>query len=162
MGAGAVAPATGVVRYAIKILVLAVGGLVLLSTLGISVTPVLTTVGIGGLAVALGLQDTLANLFAGMQVTLAGNMRVGDFIKLETGEEGYIEDIHWRAIRVRTLPNNFVLIPNSRLAQSVVTNYHRPSKDLAVLVQVGVHYSSDLDKVERVTREVARTVMKTV
>ncbi|MFZ5470973.1 MAG: mechanosensitive ion channel family protein [Myxococcota bacterium] len=160
-GAAAVA-ATGVVRQAVRIAVLAVGGLVLLGTLGISVTPVLTTVGIGGLAVALGLQETLANLFAGMQITLAGNICVGDFIKLESGEEGYVDDIHWRTTRVRTLPNNFVLIPNSRLAQSVVTNYHRPSKDMAVLVQVGVHYASNLDHVERVTGEVARTIMKTV
>jgi small-conductance mechanosensitive channel len=97
-----------------------------------------------------------------MQVTLAGNVRVGDFIKLESGEEGFIEDIHWRATRVRTLPNNFVLIPNSRLAQSVVTNYSLPSADLAVLLDVGVHYASDLEQVERVTREVARTIMKTV
>lgn len=155
-------PITGVVRYVVKFAVLGVGGLVMLSTLGISITPVLTTVGIGGLAVALGLQETFANLFAGMQITLAGNLRVGDFIRLESGEEGYIEDIHWRATRVLTLRNNFVFIPNNRLAQSVITNYHKPSKDLAVLVEVGVHYSSDLDLVERVTVDTARTVMKTV
>lgn len=155
-------PITGVVRYVVKFAVLGIGGLVMLSTLGISITPVLTTVGIGGLAVALGLQETFANLFAGMQITLAGNLRVGDFIRLESGEEGYIEDIQWRATRVTTLRNNFVFIPNSRLSHSVITNYHKPSKDLAVLVEVGVHYSSDLDQVERVTIEVARTIMKTV
>lgn len=154
-------PITGVVRYVVKFAVLGIGGLVMLSTLGISITPVLTTVGIGGLAVALGLQETFANLFAGMQITLAGNLRVGDFIRLESGEEGYIEDIQWRATRVTTLRNNFVFIPNSRLSHSVITNYHKPSKDLAVLVEVGVHYSSDLEQVERVTIEVARTIMKT-
>lgn len=156
------APATGAVRYAVRIVVLAIGALVLLSTLGISVAPVLTTVGIGGLAVALGLQETLANLFAGMQITMAGNIRVGDFIRLESGQEGYVEDINWRSTRVRMLANNAVLIPNSRLAQSVVTNYHRPSKDLAVLVEIGVHYASDLAQVERVTCEVARGVMRAV
>ena len=156
------ARSAGVIRYVVKVAVLAVGVLVLLSTLGISVAPVLTTVGIGGLAVALGLQETLANLFAGIQVTLAGNIRIGDFVRLESGEEGFVEDIAWRAARIRTLPNNSVLIPNNRLAQSVVTNYHRPSRDLAVLVQVGVHYASDLDHVERVTCDVARKVMQTV
>ena len=154
--------ATGVVRYALRIVVFGVGTLVLLSTFGISVAPVLTTVGIGGIAVALGLQETLSNLFAGMQITLAGNLRVGDFIRLESGEQGFIDDIHWRATRVRTLPNNIVLIPNSRLAQSVLTNYNRPSKDLAVLVEVGVHYASDLDHVERVTCGVAGDIMKRV
>ena len=154
------APATGAVRYLAKLLVVALGALVLLSTLGISVTPVLTTFGIGGLAVALGLQDTLGNLFAGMQITLSGNLRVGDFIKLESGEQGYVDDIHWRATRVRTLANNFVLIPNRRLAQSVVTNYHRPTPDLLVAVEVGVHYSSDLERVEQVALRVAAEVMK--
>jgi small-conductance mechanosensitive channel len=97
-----------------------------------------------------------------MHLTLAGNLRVGDFIQLESGEQGYIEDIHWRVTRVRMLPNNIVLIPNSRLSQSIITNYHLPAKDLAVLVEVGVHYASDLEHVERVTREVASTIMKTV
>jgi small-conductance mechanosensitive channel len=155
-------PVAGVVRQVVRIAVIAVGVLVVLGTLGISVTPILTTLGIGGLAVALALQDTLANLFAGIHLTLAGTVRVGDFVRLETGEEGFVEDIHWRATRVRTLPNNFVLIPNSRLAQSIVTNYDLPSRDLAVLVEVGVHYASDLEHVERVTCEVGRDVMKTV
>lgn len=158
----AAAPATGVVRYAVKIVAFSVGGLVLLSNLGISITPVLTTLGIGGLAVALALQDTLSNLFAGMQLTLAGNIRVGDFIKLETGEEGFVDDIHWRVTRIRMLPNNFVLIPNSRLAQSVVVNYSTPTPDLSVLVPVGVHYASDLEQVERVTLEVARRILHEV
>lgn len=146
-------------RYVVRALVFVIGALVLLGTYGISVTPILTTFGIGGVAIALGLQDTLGNLFAGMQVTLAGNIRVGDFIRLESGEEGYIEDIHWRATRIRTIPNNVVLIPNAKLAQSVVTNYHLPDQELAVLVDVGVHYSSDLEQVERVATSTARTVL---
>jgi small-conductance mechanosensitive channel len=154
------APMAGVVRQVVRIAVIAVGGLVLLGTLGVSVTPILTTLGIGGLAVALALQETLANLFAGIYLTLAGTIRVGDFVRLESGEEGFIEDIQWRSARVRTLPNNSVVSPNSRLAQSIVTNYDLPSRDLAVLVEVGVHYSSDLDQVERVTCEVGREVMK--
>lgn len=156
------ARATGVVRQVVRIAIFAVGLLVLLSTLGISITPVLTTVGIGGLAVALGLQEVLASVFAGVQITLTGNIRIGDFVRLESGEEGYVEDIHWRATRLRTLANNLVLIPNARLAQNVVANYSLPSKDLAVLVSVGVHYESDLEHVERVTIEVARRVMTTV
>jgi small-conductance mechanosensitive channel len=151
----------GVVQIVARLAVVALGGLVLLSTLGISVTPILTTVGIGGLAVALGLQDTLANVFAGIHLSLAGNLRVGDFVKLESGEEGVIEDIAWRSTRVRTLPNNTVVIPNGKLAQSVVTNYDLPSRDLAVLVPVGVHYASDLEHVEATTCDVARQIMKT-
>jgi small-conductance mechanosensitive channel len=159
--AAGIAP-TGVVRQVARIAVLAVGVLVLLSTLGISIAPVLTTVGIGGLAVALGLQETLSNLFAGMQLTFTGNIRVGDFVKLESGDEGYVEDIQWRVTRVRTLSNNFVLIPNSKLAQSVLTNFHQPGPEVAVLIGLGVHYKSDLELVERVTSEVGKQIMQNV
>jgi len=123
---------------------------------------VLTTLGVGGIAVALALQHTLSNLFAGMQLTLAGNIRVGDMIKLETGEEGVVDDIHWRVTRIRTLPNNFVLIPNSRLAQSVVTNFSAPTPDLSITIPLSVHYASDLDRVERVTLAVSRQVLREV
>ena len=152
--------ATGVVRNVARIAVLAIGGLVLLGTLGISVTPFLTTVGLGGLAVALGLQQTLSNLFAGVQIVLEGNIRAGDWIKFETGEQGTVEDIHWRTTRVRTLFDNFVVIPNSRLAGSVATNYHLPARSFIFLVEVGVAYASDLEHVERVTCDVARAIMK--
>jgi small-conductance mechanosensitive channel len=158
----AAAPVTSVVRAGVRITVFAVGILVLLETLGVSVTPVLTTVGIGGLALALGLQDTLTNLFAGIHLTLAKNIRVGDFVKLETGQEGYIEDIRWRATRIRTIELNTVLVPNSRLAQNIVINYHLPEKNLVVVVEVGVHYSSDLEKVERVACEVASSVLRAI
>ena len=84
-------------------------------------------------------------------------------VNILPGNEGPVGRFEQQVVeRIRTLPNNFVLIPNSRLSQSVVTNYHRPSKDLAVLVQLGAHYSSDLEHVERVTCAVAREVMRTV
>ena len=159
---GEAARATGLMQYTVRIGILVMGGLILLASLGVSIAPLLTTLGIGGLAIALGLQETLSNIFAGMHITLARNIRVGDFVRLETGEEGYVEDIGWRATRIQVLPNNVVLIPNNRLAQSVVTNYSLPTRDLAVLVQVGVHYSSDLARVEEVTCDVGRRVMKEV
>jgi len=147
------------VKNVVRLIVLGIGALTLLNTLGISVLPVLTTIGIGG--VALGLQDTLANLFAGVHVTLAGNVRAGDFVRLDSGEEGYVVDIRWRSTSIRTLPNNLVIVPNARLAQSIVTNYSLTSSDLAVLVDVGVHYSNDLEHVERVTCDVAAETLRT-
>jgi small-conductance mechanosensitive channel len=156
------AAGTGVGRHVVRILVYLVGASMLLGTLGISITPLVTTLGVGGVAVALGLQNTLSNLFAGIHVTMARNLRVGDFVKLETGQEGHVEDIGWRATRIRLLQNNVVVIPNGRLADSIVTNYDLPDKELAVLIGVGVHYASDLAEVERVTGEVAREVMKEV
>lgn len=155
-------PVTSLTQNLTRLIIFVIGALIVLNSLGISITPILATLGVGGLAVALALQDTLSNLFAGFYVTVAKSVRVGDFVKLETGEEGYVVDIGWRATKVRMLPNNIVLIPNNKLAQSVITNYYLPEQELAVLVQVGVHYNSDLKKVEKITCEVGKEVMQEV
>jgi small-conductance mechanosensitive channel len=159
---GAPVKVTGVARHVVRVTIVVVGGLVILGTLGVSIAPLLTTLGIGGLAVALALKDTLENVFAGIHVTLARSIRVGDFVKLETGEEGFVDDIGWRSTKVRLLGNSLVVLPNGRLAQSVVTNHDLPSPEVAVLLEVGVHYSSDLARVEIVTSEVGADVMQTV
>ena len=155
-------PVTSLTQNFSRILIFGTGILIILGSLGITITPILATLGVGGLAVALALQDTLSNLFSGFHIMMARQVKVGDFIKLESGEEGYVTDINWRTTRVKMLPNNEVLIPNSRLAQAVITNYYLPDKEMAVLVQAGVHYDSDLKKVEKVTCEVAKQVMKLV
>ena len=122
--------------------------LVILTGLGLQITPILTALGVGGLAVALALQDTLANLFAGFYLTVAKHIRIGNYIKLSSGEEGYLVDIDWRASRLRQLTNNTVLVPNAKLSQSIVTNYHSPEHELVVTIEASVDYASDLDRVE--------------
>ncbi len=155
-------PSTSIFRNLATLLAVTVGALVILDTLGISITPVLTALGVGGLAVALALQDTLSNLFAGIGIIASHQVRIGDYIKLAEGHEGYVTDIRWRNTTIRTLPNNVVIVPNNKLASAVITNYYQPSKDMGVRVQVGVGYGSDLEKVEKVTIEVGREVMRTV
>jgi small-conductance mechanosensitive channel len=147
---------TGLAYGIMKGAIYVIGILIILTVLGISITPLITALGVGGLAVALALQDTLANLFAGMHILVEKSIRVGDFIRLESGQEGYVDDITWRTTRIRMLPNNMVVIPNSKLAQSVVTNYYLPEKRMSLLIPVGVSYSSDPEKVERVLVEEAR------
>ncbi|MDH6629156.1 small-conductance mechanosensitive channel [Streptomyces sp. LBL] len=142
-----------------RVLVLAIGFLVVLQTLGISIAPMLTALGVGGLAVALALQDTLANLFAGIHILASKTVQPGDYIKLASGEEGYVEDINWRQTTVRALSNNLIVIPNGELAKTNMTNFMRPEQQLTILVQVGVAYDSDLEQVERVTCEVVTEVM---
>lgn len=159
---GNLAAATALVTTITRVVVIVTGLLVLFQTLGIQITPILTTLGIGGLAVALALQDTLANLFAGIYVVLSGRTRKGEYIKLNSGEEGYVTEITWRDTSVMTLPNNLVVIPNKSLAAAIVTNYDQPDPETAVLVQVSVAYDSDLARVEEVTVDVARSVMKEV
>ncbi|MFF2161297.1 mechanosensitive ion channel family protein [Streptomyces sp. NPDC058175] len=142
-----------------RVVVLAVGFLVVLQTLGISIAPLLTALGVGGLAVALALQDTLANLFAGVHILASKTVQPGDYIRLSSGEEGYVVDINWRNTVVRQLSNNLVIIPNAKLASTNMTNYSRPEQQMTLLVQVGVGYDSDLEHVERVTAEVVESVM---
>jgi small-conductance mechanosensitive channel len=146
-------PTTGLAYSIIRGTIVIIGLLIVLNTLGVSITPILTALGVGGLAVALALQDTLANLFAGVHILLERSIRIGDFVKLETGEEGYIEDITWRTTRIRMLPNNMVIIPNSKLAKSIVTNYYLPEKRMSLLIPVSVSYSSDPEKVEKILVE---------
>lgn len=155
-------PLTSLTQNVTKLLIMTIGFLIVLNGLGVSITPILTSLGIAGLAVALALQDTLANLFAGFYVAMARQIKIGNYIELETGQKGYVVDIGWRTTKIRMLPNNIVLIPNSKLAQAIITNYYLPEAELSVLVQVGVHYESDLEEVERVTIEVAEEVMKQV
>jgi len=155
-------PVTSLTQNISRIIIFAIGILIILNSLGISITPILATLGVGGLAVALALQDTLSNLFSGFHIIVAKQIRVGDYIKLDTGEEGYVIDITWRTTKIKMLPNNVVLVPNEKLTKAIITNYYLPDKEMAVLLNLGVHYNSDLKKVEKITIEVAREVMKQV
>jgi small-conductance mechanosensitive channel len=155
-------PRTTIFANLTRIFVFLIGILIIFNTLGISIAPILTGLGIGGLAVALALQETLSNLFSGLQLIASKQIRPGDYISLESGEEGFIVDINWRNTTVRELGNNLNIIPNSRIAKTIIKNYSLPEKALSVLLQVGVDYGSDLEKVERITREVALEAMRQI
>jgi small-conductance mechanosensitive channel len=148
-------PVTSLTQNLAQLTVIIIGILILLNSLGISITPLLTALGVGGLAVALGLQDTLANFFAGFYVSLAGYVRLGDYIKLNSGEEGYVNDIGWRSTTIKALANNLIIIPNSKLAQAIVTNYHLPEKRIGLSIPVPVGYDSDPDQIEKILMEEA-------
>lgn len=155
----AVRNSRSIIKGLFRGLIVCVGGLVLLGTMGISVTPIIASLGITSLAVALALQPTLENFFSGIQLVIDKPIRAGDYIELDSGEQGFVDRIGWRTTWVRMLQNNTVIIPNSELSKSKIINYFYPAKELSVPVDVGVHYSSDLEHVERVTLEVAREVL---
>ena len=154
-GVTSILPVTTLTQSLASLAVATTGVLILLDTLHVSVTPILTALGVGGLAVALALQDTLSNLFAGFYVSLAGQVRVGDYVKLDTGDEGYVTDITWRSTTLRALSNNLIVVPNAKLAQVIITNYNLPEKRMSLLIPIGVSYESDPDLVERVLIEEA-------
>jgi small-conductance mechanosensitive channel len=155
-------PRTGIVFVIIKLIVFVLGIITVLSYLGIQVAHFITTLGIAGLAVSLALQGTLSNIFSGLNLIASRQIEVGDFIRLENGEEGYVEDITWMNTIIRRRDNNLVVVPNSRLVNSIVINYGKPIPSMNIAVSVVIPYSSDLEKAERLTLEVAREVQKTV
>jgi small-conductance mechanosensitive channel len=161
-GVSSAVPVTGLTQNVARILVMALGCMIILNEVGVEITPLLTVLGVGGLAVGLALQDPLSNLFSGLFISLSGQIRVGDFVELEDGRAGHVVDFDWRSTRLQLLPNNVVIVPNNRLAQAIVTNYNLPQQEMSVLVAVGVDYASDLEHVERVTTEVAAEVLREV
>ena len=146
-------------RRIVLIVVYGIGLLIALDALGVSISPLLGGLGITGIAVALALQPTLSNFFAGTYVMSDGAMDVGDYIELAGGPAGYVIDVGWRSTKIRTIYNNLVIIPNSVLADTIFTNYQTPSTAVSVLVNCGVSYDSDLQHVQDVAIEVSRKVV---
>jgi small-conductance mechanosensitive channel len=145
-----------------RIVIFTIGILIILQSLGISITPLITALGVGGLAVALALQPTLSNLFAGIQIIASKQLEVGDYVELDTGQRGYVTDISWRNTKIREIPNNIVVVPNARLADAIVTNFNQPQKELSFQVECGVGYESNLERVEQIAIDVAKQVLKDV
>ncbi len=154
------ARATSILTNLTRLTLLLIGVLIALDSLGISIMPALTALGVAGLAVALALQSTLANLFAGLQILASKQLRTGDYVKLDSGEEGCVMDIAWRTTTIRTIQNNLVFVPNSKMASASITNYNLPEKELDVTIPVSLNAGADLDTVRRAVAEMAREVLR--
>ena len=107
------------------------------------------------------MQDTFSNFFAGLHIISDQPVNVGDYIEIEGDTKGYVDDIGWRSIRIKSLQNNIIIVPNSKLAQSKIINLSNPGGN-SVIVECGVSYDSDLNKVEKVTIDVAKKIQKTI
>lgn len=156
-------PKTTLLTAIMNGVIYAMGILVILQYYGISIAPILTALGVGGMAVALSLQETLANIFSGLHLILSKQLRIGDYIHLNSGEEGRVTDITWRFTTI--IPagdSNMVVVPNKSIAAATIRNYSLPRRDITIKIPVGVSYDSDLEQVERVTLEVADEVMRRV
>jgi len=149
----------------INIAIFAVASMLLLSALGIQITPLIASLGIGGLAIALALKDTLENFFSGFYMISDRAVEIGDYVEIEAPAgtvKGHIEDIGWRTSKLKTLTNNYVIVPNSQFANATVINYQAPKPEMSLVIPVGVSYDSDLDLVEKVTLEVIEQTHKNV
>ncbi|MHC1579432.1 MAG: mechanosensitive ion channel family protein [Candidatus Alkanophagales archaeon] len=150
------------VRRIVDAFIYVIAIIIVIRLLGYDVTALVAGFGVGALVVALALQSTLSNYFAGIYITMERSIKIGDYVELEGGLGGFVEEITWRSTKIRTLLDNLVVIPNAKLAESIVTNYHDPTKEMNIRIDCGVSYGSDLEKVERVTLDVARRVLRRV
>ena len=142
-------------------LVYALGVLLVIDTLGIPVSPLIAGLGLGGVAVALAIQPTLSNLFAGTYVMTEGVVSPGDYIEMEGGVAGYVLEVGWRSTRLRTWSNTLVVVPNARFAETIITNYYEPAPPVNVYLTCGVSYDSDLTRVEAVSMDVMNRILAT-
>ena len=147
-------------KNVVSIFVYTIAIIIILGQLGVEITPLLASLGIGGLAIALALQPTLSSYFAGIYLASDKTVRLGDYIELDPERRGYIEKMTWRSVWIKTLTNNMIIIPNSKLADSIIINYSQPRQPMLIKIDVGVAYDSDLEYVERVALKVARRILK--
>ena len=155
-------PSTTIFVNLLRIVIISVGVLIILQSLGLSITPLLTAFGVGGLAISLALKDTLSDFFAGLHILLSQKVKPGDFVELDSGYMGYVQNITWRHTTLMERTNNIVTVPNARISAAIVKNYDKGDPSFSIRVSVGVSYESDLDYVVKVTQEVAAGVIKDV
>ena len=155
-------PVNSLIQSLIRVVVLSLGLLVILGQMGVEITPLLTALGVSSLAVALALQPTLTNLFAGLSILLSHRVRVGDYVELESGQGGVVIDVGWRSTLMEELAGNTFIIPNSKFSEMILKNYNLPASEQSLAVEVKLAPTVDLERAESVAREVAREVQRTV
>lgn len=139
-----------------KLAIFSIGLLIVIQSLGISISPLLTALGVGGVSIGLALQNTLANLFSGLNIIMSKKVRPGDYVELGSGEAGYVTDVEWRYTVIQDILDNQIVIPNSRIVASAFKNYGLPHRNLTIDLRIGIAYGCDLRQVEIVTLDVAR------
>jgi small-conductance mechanosensitive channel len=150
---------TSILATVINVGVYAIGIILILDAHGISISPLLTALGVGGLASALALQDTLSNLFSGITTLVSKQIRIGDYIKLSTGASGRVTDMNWRNTTLRTSTGNMIIVPNKSIAASTLMNYEQPLAECTITIPLTITYGSNLEQVESVTLETARHIL---
>jgi len=152
-------PSTTIFVNLARIIIITIGILIILQSMNISITPLLTAMGVGGLAISLALKDTLSDFFAGLHILLSQKVKPGDFVQLDSGEKGYVQNITWRHTTLMERTNNVITIPNAKLSAAVLKNYDKGDPSFSVRVGVGVAYDSNLAQVMEVTQAVADSVV---
>jgi small-conductance mechanosensitive channel len=138
-----------------KIFIGLIAVITVLQHLGVNVASLVVSLGVGSLAVGLAAQDTLANMFAGFTLMVDRPFKIGDRIRLSTGELGDVETIGIRATRIRTLDETLLVVPNSILVKERLVNQTLPTRQVTTRIDVGVAYGTDLASAKGVLVECA-------
>lgn len=157
-----VPPVNSLIQSLIRAVLLIIGLVLILGQMGVAITPLLTALGVSSLAVALALQPTLTNLFAGISILLSNRIRIGDYVELDSGQAGVVTDVGWRSTLLEELAGNTFVIPNSKFAEMVLKNYNLPESPNNLSVEVRLAPTVDLDRAENAAREVAKNVQRSV
>ncbi|MBI5836278.1 MAG: mechanosensitive ion channel family protein [Candidatus Eisenbacteria bacterium] len=139
-----------------RLALLGLGLLVALDHFHIEIRSILVTLGVGSLAIGLALQETLANMFGGFAILVDRPFRVGDRVVLATGETGDVQEIGLRSTRILTLDHHMLIVPNSTLVKTTVTNLSLPNAQSVLQVQVALAADADVEQARRLMLEAAR------
>lgn len=139
-----------------SIVVIALTCILVLEHFGQSVTSLLTILGAGSLALGLAAQDTISNMISGFIIMIDRPFRVGDRVKIPTGEVGDVYEIGIRSTKILDFDNNVLIVPNNELVKTKIINYGYPGNDIRVMVEVTVAYGSNVDQVKSIMVGTAR------
>ncbi len=137
-------------RKVVKTIIVILGVLAILGKWEVQIGPILGALGIGGLAIGLALNSSLANIFGGIQLILDRSLNVGDKVMLESGEVGVVLDVGLRSTKMKTYDNEVIFLPNSQLANARVKNFTQPDATIRVTVNFAVAYGTDVARVKSV------------
>jgi small-conductance mechanosensitive channel len=151
-------PPPALLDSVISVLLYGVGGAAIAKAwFGAELTVFLTTSAVVGAVVGLALQDTLGNLFTGIALHAEGPFRVGDWVRVGD-HEGKVEQVSWRATRLRTWDGDTLTIPNIELSRRAVVNYSVPRTPHSRLVHIGVSFGTPPNKVLSTLSEILEEV----
>ena len=141
----------------IRILLIVVGFLFILDLWGFKIGPLITGLGIGGLAVAFALQPTLANIFGGVTLILDKTISVGDTVEIDQ-YSGKILDIGIRSTKIKTWDNEVVIMSNGKLVNADIKNKTKPDLNIRVVVPFSIAYGSDVVKAKKIVMNLIKEV----
>jgi len=150
------------VHSVLKIALIVIIALYLLGVWGVEILPLLGALGIAGLAVALALQPVLANIFSGASMILDKSISKGDLVYLDSQTRGKILKVGMRSTKMLTFDNELVIVPNSKLAESIIQNVALPEPKARAVVPFAVAYGSDIDKVKKIVVEALKSITKII